>query len=746
MFSVRRIQERNKARLLSGPITFVKNLTGVIDSIEAVSYKFLINQIKSKGDREMAKVVARAHKKAYWTMMDILVNGGVDTGIALSETTHTKEGSPRVRYMENERKKIFKPLIKNILGRNVNVNPLNWEKYPQRAMAAADAFSQLMLQEAESYNYIKNDLLKKNPNLSQKEASKKAYEIAFSIDIADAIKQAAQEFKDRGIPLSANVSAGVAPMARFNRRVHEIIEQARSKEAIKAGQLYGNRYTYKAIDAGAMTPFIKLVLAFRSIGSSLSARLRSDAKKNNSKAMYQAANAVDAVWGLSFDQVLPFVKSVGNIVEKNLEFIPEYGLAKAGVYGAIAGVNKFKGNDSEYNFERAGEYAFRAAIGQLFLLAMMALADDDEDEKKAIYGAGSRDYRENKNREQQRPKNTIRIGGNNIPMDLFGSFALSLRNEARKLDAERYEDTKIQSALRFGQVVVSDLYFEKLSRSIDAANRALREDKSGKAESFATNEAAEFLSRTLLPFTALSRQAEQLRDPSKKVTPTFAEQFYKQSGVYLGWKNEKLAFDYRGRKVDVGAAFTSSADGFTKMMKDAPKIDEVDRLIFKYNPALTQMSITDDNILVVNEDYVYEPMGRVDFTEFSENSAKKFGEITQAWADTKPEEKVNAVASGISPDDVSMTANQYEEYYQKAQEELKTEDKAALDKRAKEIGIEEKRQGEIKKQIGVIHKLANDAAIEEYYLSKGMRVPFDKVGSLDKYKAGLEVLKKLKAK
>jgi hypothetical protein len=95
---------------LSGFITSLQNLTGTGDAMAMVTYKAIINQINTKGfgDKEVLKIIKDSHSKALATYLDVLVNGGVDMGVALSEVTNTKEGSPRVRYMENERKKILK--------------------------------------------------------------------------------------------------------------------------------------------------------------------------------------------------------------------------------------------------------------------------------------------------------------------------------------------------------------------------------------------------------------------------------------------------------------------------------------------------------------------------------------------------------------------------------------------------------------------------------------------------------------
>jgi len=375
----------------------------------------------------------------------------------------------------------------------------------------------------------------------------------------------------------------------------------------------------------------------------------------------------------------------------------------------------------------------------MFAMALMSMLDtDDEDEElKAIYGAGSKDFRENKMREKQRPKNTMRIGEKNIPMDVFGPLSLRLRFEANKMDRERYNgNAASESSLEFWINVTNDLYLEKISQAVGAARTYFRNDDSRRLESFWQKEGAELLSRTILPFTAASRQAEQLRDPSRKATPEFMDQLYKQSGIYLGWKNDKFAVDYRGRKVDVGSAFTSSADGFRKMISDAPKLDKADNLVLKYSPRMTQLSSTDEDLMIANRDYIYEPMGKVDYSAFMENVGKKLDVALTAWAATDPE----TLPRDITP----MTLGQREEYYRQAQEELKTTDEAAINKRVLEINLMEKREAKIKDELSEIKKLSEDAAIEEYYLSRGLRVPYDILGAKVRYDSKMLILNAMK--
>lgn len=741
LISVKRTLETNKSRLLNGYVTFFKNLLGGADaqlaSIHKALYQNVVNLKEGSTDKEILKVITQSHKKAYWTMMDILVNGAVDTGIALSETTHTKQGFPSVRYYEHQRRAWLKPVYKNILGKTYNVNPLNWEKYPSRAMAAADAFSQIMLQEVGSYSFIKNDLMKKNPNMSAKEASQKAYQIAFSVDIADAMRQAAEEFKKRGIPLTENVE-GVEGQSRFNRRVHEIIEQKRERNAIEAGQLFGKRYTYKAADIGLFSAVGLPVAYMKNWGNTAAARLYKIAKETKSPTVYRAAQLTELFWGVLSDQVMPFVKSLANIAEKGFEYTT-YGYYKAGAYGAIALYNKLLNkNTLNVDFERATEYSFRATIGTLLAYGILALADRDEEDKPEIYGEGSGDWRKDANLAQKNPKNTVRIQGHNIPLELFGPLTIKMRMEATEADAIRY-NAQAQSAIMFASSLMDDQYFEKTGRLLKAAKNAVTKDDDESLSKLLKSESAEFITRTFLPFTSAARQAEQLRDSKQKQPISFAELLAKNSGVYFGWLNDRKAFDYRGREIDMGNVYTAGAAGMKKVFeKNNPNVDAVDEFVFKYSPSLMQIDQKDDDLVLPDANGNYAPLGTLEFTKVKAEAAKKFDKIITAFYEIPEKYKSTGVAA------VDPFAKYYEKAYREMEKSMPNATPEEVAAKTTEMLSKERAEDKISRQIGELNNLAQGAAIEEYLISTSNRVPNHLKGKSQEYKMQIELYKKLK--
>lgn len=736
LMSIKRILERTKARLLSAPVTFIKNAFGAVDAQLATIHKALIAQVANlkEGtlDTEILKIVVRSHAKAAFTAFDVLLNGGVDTGIALSERTKTKEGSPAVRYMENPRLGIFKPQFVTVGGKKVNVNPLNWEKYPQRAMAAADAFAQIMLQEVGTYSFIKNDLMSKNPNMSAKEASRKAYEIAYSVEIADAMKQADKEFKARGIDLKAenNEILGAAKnRARFMRRVHEIVEQKRNDIAIKAGQKFGNRYTYKEYDWGVFSGVGYGMAQFKQVGNNISAALYRAAKERKSVTLYRAAQLSEAVWLTTFDFFIPFVKSLGNIAEKGFEFTA-YGYGKAATYGAAALYNRVKrGKDAEPNFERASEYLFRANMGALFMLLLLGLADEDEEGKEKLYGEGSDDWRERNMRGQQRPVNTIVIGGRNISLDLLGPFAIKARLEAAKLDAERYE-TQSAIGLSLANSVLSDAYFEKLGKTVGALKTLAGKGDDEKFSKLMQKEAAEYMTRLVFPFTQASRQTYQMLNPNQKLPLTFGDQVAKNSGIYFGWALKRYAFDYRGREIESGNLYTSGADGVLKSFKKAQGIDAVDAFVMKYKPNLTQIEKTDDNLTIQDETGEFVPIGDVAFTTVKYNAAKRFDSLITNFAKNP----------AIEPPAINFETKEFEQVMKETAKEMGRDISGnqyttdpEVRKRAAEKYVEQKNFDKMSDTVGELYKISKNAAILDYLQSVGEYVPVSLLDAKEKY-------------
>jgi hypothetical protein len=516
--------------------------------------------------------------------------------------------------------------------------------------------------------------------------------------------------------------------SRFMRRVHEYIEQNRPKEATVSAQKFGNRYTYKHTERfSAAYPVIEVVKGFKRIGSTVGTKLKKEGKKSGNKEIYAAGEMFEKYWNFLSDTLIPFVAGVGNLIEKGMEYT-SYGYVKGAAYAGYALKERIQGKkDSDYDFQRAGEYAFRAAVGQLMMALIMGMIDDDEDGEKAIYGTGSENIGEKINRSNQRPENTVMINGAKVPINAFGPWGFMLRKKGYELDRERYEANKAAYNMAFLAAMYGDTYLETTANVVKYAKDAITKEDD-KAKQFAMRQSAEIMTRTMIPFTSALRQAEQIVDPVAKKPLTFMNHLEKQSGLLFGWVNgSPKAVDFMGREYDTGDMYTGGADGFRKMAQKAKPISEGEKLVLKYNPAITRLSQNEADLQLPDENYVYRPIGASDYFEVTSNSAKKFGKMIDLWAETYPEQTT-------IPKESEFTPTRESDYSKEARKKIKDEggdptNEQLVSLTANIMFNEDRMAQAIKEDITAINSLAKNAAIEEYYLSRNMPVPADKVGS-----------------
>jgi len=706
--------ERMKARLLSGPVTALKNMTGSIDAVIDTTYNVLVNQVSRQGigDKEILRAVTKAHKKAFWTAMDVLWRGGIDKGTAMSEITKNKEGSPSVRYMENPRMAFKDVGLFHKLGGYSGI----MERPFMRFMSAFDTFNQVIAEESEAYTYIKAQLRRANPYMSNKELNRRAYEAAFAVEINEAEKQAEKEYAEKGIDIT-----DFAGRTRYNRRVHEIIEQKRGEDVLRAQQFYGNRTTYKATDPFFFSSIGLAVNEFKQAGSRAIRKVKSKTKNPNA---IRALELGEFMWKATMDFLIPFVKSVSNILEKSMELTPVYGGIKAAAYTAMAGYNKSKGIESDYDFRRAGQYYYRAAVGALISALILAAADDDEEEKmKMIFGEGPENWKEAQNISKMRPANTIRINGNNISLDWFGPFAVNLKTKAALEDAKRYNKEGF-IALSVLSAALNNMYFEQTGRILTEATNYLKSGDDRKISAMLKRLSAEYSTRMTIPATSFFRQAGQLVDAEAKKPVTFAEQLMKYSGL-LQPMIDRPALDYRGKTYDTGQIYTSSADGFVKMFKDAIKVDEVDRLVFTYNPSIAGPNRGGEAYRIM-EDGDYVPMSDEQFYEVSKMTGENLDHLLKIWAENP-----------VPTSDYEVTPARQERIVRMAEEQLSdlgimlTNEN--IRRKAQDILEEESYREKMKATINDINTKARNYAVYQFYVNNNLRVPINYYDAEAKY-------------
>ena len=607
--------DRMRSRMLSGPLTAVKNLSGIIDTaimgIEKLlkTNKHLLNPLKWKQgvDLNIFKVLFKARNTTINTALDILVNGGVDMGTAFSETTMTKEGTPRVRYIEYDKKGLLPDLYMKIGGFKFNVNLYNSLRNKEyvvgRFMSFVDTFNQIALGEMKSYSYLKNQYILNDPSLTERQASQKAYDDLYKVDIAKSKVDIALEFAERGIELDMSKKSDVI---RFNRRVYESVAQKRSDEVIQESSEFANRYTYKQHDMGVFPVMATLMTYVKSVFPFINAKLKKYGDKNPSTrwATDAVAASVDTFGETVFTTHMPFIQGVANILEKGLELYPPYGYSKALGYGIGSMVSNFKKDkkSAEQLASKSGEMMIRASLGLLITSILMSMADDDDDSEKALYGSGDEDFRKQAAIKTVRPQNTIVIMGRAINLDYLGSVGISLKVQAAFKDLKRYsekydklsdEDKYYAQMAAMTQTLMMGSYtqgiYDLLNRSTDAT--------------YAGGKIAELGTRVLIPFTSASRQAYGMANPEAKRPVNFKEQLAKYSGLVAGWTLDRPAFDFLGDKYETGDLYSGSPDAFLKMLgaMQYSRNNEVAKRILstvKYDVGFTKIKATDEKYYI----------------------------------------------------------------------------------------------------------------------------------------------------
>ena len=740
----RRFQERIIGRLLSGPVTWVKNFMSTFMLTTSTLEKFVKTNLNSdalKGniDANVVKIYKDALRIANATALDVAVNGGVDYGSAFSETTGTKEGTPRVRYTEYY-KPDYKPFYASLLGKSANLNPrdayrwlLEKEKYTGRGLSAPDTFNSIMFGELEAYSYIKRKLMIDDPTLSAREAANRAYEMMYPIPLAEARVQAEKEFDSRGIKLNFDKPKEILfkgkvikiypDRIRFERRVNEIVQQAReeqkgTEEVNKVSADYARRYTFKQVEPGIMKPIVAIAIWLKTGSKTLTAKLRNSSQDAQTKALNnKTADVLDTVSETLWTAILPYVKGPGAIIEKGLELVPTYGFTKGGVALTAAGYFKLTGNKekAEESFSRAGEYAVRATVGLLLLSLLRSLADDDEDKLPAIYGEGAAYGM--KATQKTRPENTIIVDGRKIPFDLFGTLGVALKLEATNYDILRYQKDKFDKmnpaereamkTMLYAGAIINSSYTEGLSE----LKKFITDPASRSSSRYARNKSSELLTRSTIPFTSAFRQGNQVLEelvkgePAKKAT-TFPEALAKYSGLVGGWALDRPAFDYRGRTYNTYDLYPNSPTGWLTMASKKMNVDAVDRFLTKINYELRDPSVNNTKYWVPTSEGV-RAQTDTEYYDFMLKKGKLFNSyISQLYESNKgvditDESMVAALKKEIGKANTMALKESYEETFGRDAFTLMFPDEA-MTPREKRIKNREKRVEKRRIEKGIV--------------------------------------------
>ena len=729
LHTMRRVFERARGALLTGLITQLKNFTGIYTATNMTLYQWMLSQMSSLGkggiDTNILKISAKAQALALNTMGDVFFRGGVDMGSAFSDTTGTKEGQARIRYSEQSKNT---PLFEGIafLKNSVLLNRTNqWlhgaEKRAFRLLPTMDAYSSVNLSEVSTYNFIKGQIKKAEPNITNKELLAKTWEVMYGYSIDEALEEARKEFEARDIDLGENWLDNI----RVKRRAYEIIQQKRGEAAVKAGQLYSNRYTFKATDAGVGFGVMLILMGVKK-GMALPFDFTAQRiSKSSPKASIRIKNIGYVLNELIFTSTLPFIKGITNILEKGLELTP-YGLAKGVAYTIVAARN---GNSSfEYNYARAGEYYYRAIVGTAIAILAYYMADDEDEDTKKIYATGSKDYRDNRVESTIQTNQSITIKGRKVPTQAFGTLEVpfkmmgimeDIKREKKRissLDLAERENASLEMSKRFIETILADEYLKGL-------NNLYKGIVDPKAK-YWNNTFAEYITRVALPASGMSRQFMDMNTKEAKKPITFTEHLMKQSGVFGGWLLDRKAFDYRGRTYDMGDRYGNSSRAFVKMTERAKDVDTVDQFVYKYQPNLLENSINSSKLDVMEKDGTIRSMSDLEYYDYTKDKAELFNELLLAYYQTSPEDmKISKM------DMPKRESDGYTELFKEAVSQLVSEGEKVdltsdfgvdvIESRMQSIHEKNALPKEIRKKLNEINRVAQDYAIYRFSKRNG---------------------------
>jgi hypothetical protein len=597
----------------------------------------------------------------------------------------TTEGEPRVRYLEQGKGKFIggsflgKSLYVKMGNKSIDVNPINQAysrvKYIQRLLETVDTPSSGISSGLTQYWQVGKAIDKYYPELSSQEKAKKVWDIMYSLDREAEVPNAIQMLKNAGVdnPTQAEINRTINEkqerlrndlmVKEFNKQLDSIKPIAETKlkddgnanptleqieeqaykmlgydeplDVVARGERQAARETGKSTTAG-ITSIILMPL------DAMQKRISMGMRKNTTRSGQIAANSVDAV----FSQLFPFAHSIGRWTEMQLELTP-YGalkglLYKSGLARDIQGGDKSKVSKQEYS-ELGDDYIIRSVLGASYTVAAMGaiglvkkMTGDDEEAEDAIIGTDKAEkFTQERVESVGKPKQTIQIGGRNIPIQLLGNegivlgmYADYLKNRKDPAYAEKgmlyissmvtlssiIESTWYSNAAKYGGVVSSlvkgkeDTYKPALGKVIGG-----------------------FIG-SQVPFNRGQVELATVLNPESKSSKEFGVNLQNQFSIVRAFDNTKPNFDFRGRTYEYGDIYVNSADGVKKMFSKAKYGDKIDEFLADINFAATDAYRTtkeEDNykFAIEDKDGTKRFMTNEEYYDFKFAAAKEFDRL-----------------------------------------------------------------------------------------------------------------------
>lgn len=674
-------RESVMANRLSSVYNQIQNSTGffrVISTLATIA-------AKTKNPKIAARVFGRELLNSIQDAKTILLKGRVSRGSSFSDLTMTTEGEPRVRYLEQGKGKFLsgsflgRPLYVKMGNKSIDVNPINQAysrvKYIQRLLEAVDTPSSGISSGLTQYWQIGKAIDKYYPELSPQEKSKKVWDIMYSLDREAEVPNAIQMLKNAGVdnPTQAEINRTINEkqerlrndlmVKEFNKQLNSIKPIAETKlkddgnanptseqieeqaykmlgydeplDVVARGERQAARETGKSTTVG-ITSVLLMPL------DGMQKRISMAMRKNTTKSGQIAANSVDAV----ASQLFPFAHSIGRWTEMQLELTP-YGalkglLYKSGLARDIQGGDKSKISRQEYS-ELGDDYIIRSVLGAGYTVAAMGaiglakkIAGDDDEAEDAIIGTNKEEkFTQERVESVGKPKESIRIGGHNLPIQLLGNEGVILGMYADYLKKRKDPAYAEKSMLYISAAVVMNSlsesgWYSNAAKYGGVASSIIK----GKEETYepALGKVMGGLIGSQVPFNRGQVELATVLNPQSKSSKEFGVNLQNQFSIVRAFDNTKPNFDFRGRTYEYGDIYVNSADGVMKMFSKAKYGDKIDEFLADINFAATDAYRTtkeEDNYkyAIENKDGTKRFMTNEEYYDFKYAAAKEFDRL-----------------------------------------------------------------------------------------------------------------------
>ena len=598
--------------------------------------------LKTQSPKKAAQVFIKEFANSMQDAKTILLKGRVSRGSSFADLTRIIEGEPRVRYTEYGNNKFLggnflgKTAYANIGGKKVDLNPINQAyakvKYISRLLETVDTPSSGVISGLTQYWQISKQIDKFYPELSNKEKEQKIWDIMYNVDRNKLYDEAVEKLRRAKVdnPSKSEINRTINEIAERNRnkilsdefykalesdKVVEIankrlkdrgVENPTKEDVLKEsytvlgfdqpldvvarGERQAGRETGKSTTFGITSA---ILLPVDAIQKGISNKLR----KNETQTGKVLANSADT----AFSQLFPFVNSIGRWVEMQLELTP-YGFLKGAAYKtgiarAVMGGDKTKIPKSEFN-ELGDDYMIRAGLGLMYnVLGMYAISlikslvgDEEEAEESVIGTLEAKNYTQERVQSIGKPKQSVNIGGYNLPLRVLGNSGISLGMYADFIKMRKDKEQEERGILYISAVVVMESILEATWYSSATKYGGIASDIfKGKDEKYMPQlgSIAGRIIGSNIPFNRGQVEMATLLDPQSKQGKDFGTNLLNQLSIVKSVTSGKPNFDYRGRTYDYGDIYVNSADGLVKMFSKGKYGDDIDDFLSRINFAAT---------------------------------------------------------------------------------------------------------------------------------------------------------------